>query len=84
MEGVIELAQNVFRTSSVRIGVPENLGGIEENYRTPAFATVIGLVLASKNMPGNKESRKKHRSLTDRKEKKDGEGVLKKIFKSLF
>ncbi|WP_027727254.1 cell division protein FtsA [Treponema sp. C6A8] len=84
MEGVIELAQNVFRTSSVRLGCPENLGGIEEDYRNPAFATVIGLVLASKNMPASKDSRKKHRSFADRKEKKDGEGVLKKIFKSLF
>lgn len=82
MEGVVDLAQNVFRTSSVRIGCPENLGGIEENYRKPSFATVIGLVLASKNMPRGNQSRKKH---GERREKnKNGESVLKKIFKSLF
>lgn len=83
MEGVVELAQNVFRTSSVRLGVPENLGGIEEAYRSPSYATVIGLVLASKNMPQGKDSRKRRGA--DRKEKnRDGESVLKKIFKSLF
>ena len=82
MEGVVDLAQNVFRTSSVRLGCPENLGGIEENYRKPSFATVIGLVLASKNMPRGNQSRKKH---GERKEKsKNGDSVLKKIFKSLF
>ena len=85
MEGVVELAQNVFRTSSVRLGVPENLGGIEEDYRKPSFATVIGLVLASKNMPQGKDTRKKRGHSQDRKEKgSDGESVLKKIFKSLF
>lgn len=49
MEGVVELAQSVFHTSSVRIGVPENLGGMEDDYRRPDFATAIGLVIANKN-----------------------------------
>jgi len=85
MEGVIELAQNVFRTSSVRLGVPENLGGIEEDYRRPDFATVVGLVLASKNMPQNKDSKKRGKNHSDRKDRsKDNESVLKRIFKSLF
>lgn len=85
MEGVIELAQNVFRTSSVRLGVPENLGGIEEDYRRPDFATVVGLVLASKNMLPSKDSRKRARERTGRKERTgNDESVLKRILKSLF
>lgn len=85
MEGVIELAQNVFRTSSVRLGVPENLGGIEEDYRRPDFATVVGLVLASKNMLPSKDSRKRAKDRTGRKERTgNDESVLKRILKSLF
>lgn len=85
MDGVIELAQEVFHTSSVRLGVPENLGGIEEDYRRPDFATVIGLVLANKSLAQAKDSRRKSKSRTGKKEKQGGgENVFKKIFKSLF
>jgi cell division protein FtsA len=47
MSGVAELAGEVFRMP-VRIGTPirfANLGGLIDNYRTPAYATAIGLVL---------------------------------------
>ena len=85
MNGVIELAQEVFHTSSVRLGVPENLGGIEEDYRRPDFATVIGLVLANKSLAQAKDSRRKSKTRSSKKEKSEGgESVLKKIFKSLF
>ena len=85
MDGVIELAQEVFHTSSVRLGVPENLGGIEEDYRRPDFATVIGLVLANKSLAQVKDNRRKSKSRTGKKEKQGGgDNVLKKIFKSLF
>ena len=85
MEGVIELAQSVFRTSSVRLGIPEKLGGIEEDYRRPDFATVIGLVVANKSLAQGKDSRKKSKVHVAKKTKtKSGESVLKKIFKSLF
>ena len=40
--------------TSVRLGVPESLGGIEEDYRRPDFATVIGLVLANKSLASGK------------------------------
>lgn len=85
MDGVIELAQNVFKTSSVRLGVPENLGGIEEDYRRPDFATVIGLVMANKTLVQGRDTRKKSRSPVSKKTKqKSGESVIKKIFKSFF
>ncbi len=85
MEGIIELAQNTFQTSSVRLGIPENLGGIEEDYRRPDFATVIGLVVANKSLAQGKENRKKSKVHASKKAKpKSGDSVLKKIFKSLF
>ena len=85
MDGVIDLAQNVFKTSSVRLGVPENLGGIPEDYRRPDFATAIGLVLANKSLIQSHDSKKKIRGHAVKKDKsKSGESILKKIFKSFF
>ncbi len=84
MEGVIDLAQKVFHTTSVRLGVPESLGGIEEDYRRPDFATVIGLVLANKSLASGKDKGRRAKTRPVRKEKQKGESVLKKIFKSLF
>lgn len=48
MNGVVELAQYVFRTNSVRLGIPGKLGGVEETYRTPEYSTAIGLILSDK------------------------------------
>mgnify|MGYP003293209164 CR=1 FL=1 len=82
MEGVVELAQNVFRTSSVRIGVPESLGGIEEKYRNPEFATAIGLLVANKNIVEIRDSRKKtkRKSTGTNTEKESFLKKLKKVF----
>jgi cell division protein FtsA len=47
LSGVVELAGEVFKMP-VRIGTPirfANLGGLIDNYQTPAYATAIGLVL---------------------------------------
>jgi len=86
MEGVVELAQNVFKTSSVRLGVPENLGGIEEDYRRPDFATVIGLVLANKSLAQGKETRRKSKKIhvASKEKQKKGDSALKRLFKSFF
>lgn len=46
MPGVVELAGEVFNTQAVRIGIPGNLGGLTGEYRSPDYATVIGLVLS--------------------------------------
>ncbi|MCR4580755.1 MAG: cell division protein FtsA [Treponema sp.] len=85
MDGMIELAQQAFRTSSVRLGIPEKLGGIEEDYRRPDFATVIGLVVANKSLALGRDKRKRSKSHAAKRDKsKSGDSVLKKIFKSLF
>ena len=47
MPGVVQLAQDVFGTCAVRIGFPGDLGGLQEKYRRPDFATVVGLVTGS-------------------------------------
>ena len=43
MEGVVELAESIFQTS-VRIGVPENLKGMESVLKNPIYATSLGLL----------------------------------------
>ncbi|GHV77259.1 cell division protein FtsA [Spirochaetia bacterium] len=42
--GAVELAGQIFRMP-VRIGNPLPLGGLQEKYHSPAFATAVGLVL---------------------------------------
>ncbi len=84
MEGVIELAQACFKTSSVRLGIPENLGGTEAEYRRPDFATAIGLVMANKDHIQNVNGKK-----NNRKNKKTGNGdpnesLLHKLYKKFF
>ncbi|MFL5465516.1 MAG: cell division protein FtsA [Gemmatimonadaceae bacterium] len=45
MQGVAELAADVFGTG-VRIGMPEeNIGGLSDSVQAPRFATVVGLAL---------------------------------------
>ncbi|MDR0388630.1 MAG: cell division protein FtsA, partial [Spirochaetaceae bacterium] len=44
LPGVVELAANIFDLP-VRIGVPLSTGGLVEEYRSPAFATAVGLML---------------------------------------
>ncbi len=45
--GVAELAQYVFNTSAIRLGVSNNLGGIVDEYRKPEYATAVGLVVGN-------------------------------------
>jgi cell division protein FtsA len=44
LTGAAELAYQVFKMP-VRIGSPLPVGGLEEEYRNPAYATAVGLVL---------------------------------------
>jgi cell division protein FtsA len=49
MQGVSELATDVFGTG-VRIGVPtENVGGLSDSVEAPRFSTVVGLALYGAN-----------------------------------
>lgn len=83
MDGVLECVQDSFGTQNVRIGNPEKMGGIEEDYAGPEWATVIGLVRACKDNSG----RVAGKSVKKRqKYEKSGntENKILKILKSLF
>ncbi|AFG38165.1 cell division protein FtsA [Spirochaeta africana] len=63
MPGAVELAQEVFQTAA-RIGLPGSYGGITDEYRSPEFASAVGLVLhgasrviAGESAVGVKETR---------------------------
>lgn len=79
MQGIVELASDVFGIDSVRLGRPEKLGGSEE-YRTPEYATLIGLVTASAELTQPKG--KKVGAATKSIEKKDN--AIKKFFQQFF
>ena len=83
IEGAVELAEKVFGTSSVRIGVPANFGGIEEEYRTAEYATAVGLVIANKNLVQTKGKKEKRHREPER-DKAAGESLWQKFKKSFF
>lgn len=76
LTGIVEVASEVFESSAVRIGVPGVLGGIKGDYRSPEFATVMGLV--SEAMEGSQYSTGKS------KNKRGSEHSIRSKFKSLF
>lgn len=45
LKGIRELAQAIFHGMPVRIGLPRELGGMYEELKDPAYATVVGLLL---------------------------------------
>ncbi|GHV45304.1 cell division protein FtsA [Spirochaetia bacterium] len=49
--GAAELASQVFRMP-VRVGLPLPLGGLVEEYRSPVYATAVGLVLEGNDREG--------------------------------
>ncbi|MBP5603706.1 MAG: cell division protein FtsA [Treponema sp.] len=83
MPGLVNLVQEIFQTNAIRIGVPENLGGIEEEYRKPEFATAIGLVVANKGLVNVRDKRRKSRkpAAASGEEK---ESILKRLRKLFF
>ncbi len=48
MEGVVELAEEVFQHIPVRLGVPQSVGGLPEVYN-PIYATGVGLLLFARD-----------------------------------
>lgn len=61
LDGITDIIESVFSVP-VRIGVPENIGGLKDVVRNPAFATGVGLVIY-----GNKNSEKKQFEKNDSK-----------------
>lgn len=49
LPGIAELAAKEFKTDNVRIGIPSNYGGASEQYRSPEFATAVGVLLEGYN-----------------------------------
>ncbi len=45
INGASELAEKVFGTPTVRIGIPSTIGGLTGEYRSPEYAAVLGLIL---------------------------------------
>lgn len=80
LPGVVELASEVFQTQAVRIGLPGNFGGLTSEYRSPDYATVLGLVLDAQ------ERRRVEPSEPAQHEKKSKPGFdrIKVWFKEFF
>ncbi len=73
LPGIVELAIKEFKTTNVRIAQPGNYGGPVETYRSPDFATAIGLLVA--NIDKAKAGKIEHET----KERKSGNGFFQKI-----
>jgi cell division protein FtsA len=58
MEGVIELAEEVFHLP-VRLGLPQHVGGLVEAVRNPIHATGVGLLLFGNEMEAKVQSEMK-------------------------
>lgn len=83
MSGVVELAAHIFNFCSVRVGRPSSLGWLEEKYRTPEFATAIGLVLSNgKVVSSVQEESKKTKKKSSSKQ--DGKGIAAKVWDMFF
>ncbi|MBR4180153.1 MAG: cell division protein FtsA [Treponema sp.] len=83
MQGAVELAQEIFKTSSVRLGKPESLGGLEEEYRKPEFATAIGLVVANKGLVKARDTRRRTKKSAGPKNE-NKENFLTRLRKMFF
>ncbi len=83
--GAVELAEAVFRTSSVRLGFPQGYGGLEEKYRYPEWATAVGLILSQKRYAEADEKRNhKSKRKTFETDENKKEGVLAKFMRKFF
>lgn len=79
MPGVVELAQCVWGTSSVRVGEVSDMGGLDKGYREPDFATAVGLLDDRWKSRHSSASRK---NVSQNSEK--GENFLRKFWNNFF
>ncbi|MCR5217189.1 cell division protein FtsA [Treponema sp.] len=81
MEGVAEMTQEVWQTSSVRVGCVRSLGFTkDDSYRDPDFATACGLVLLNREAGNTEKTRYKKASSEDSGIFDKAKGFLKKFF----
>lgn len=80
MQGAPELAQEIFRMP-VRVGNPITLGGLVEEYRSPLYATAVGLVLLGAEFSTPPEARGGPRPVerSGKAKPSDGEGRLSRF-----
>jgi len=84
MPGAAELASEVFGVP-VRTGAPSSLGGMVEEYRSPAYSTAVGLVLLGAERLGPMAAEQKARGSD--KSRSQGQGLgerIKEWFKEFF
>ncbi|MBP5752540.1 MAG: cell division protein FtsA [Treponema sp.] len=89
MHGIVQLAQSVWRTTSVRVGECPDMGALPESngyfYRSCDFATVTGLMLANKKNAGKEKSRRVRVKRDDDGSIAEGIGTkMKAFFKKFF
>ena len=84
MPGVVELCQEIFETTSVRIGGCASMGVINECYREPDFATAVGLVLVNKDFSSSQKSKKKARKFDSGESVSGFFSNVKRIFSDFF
>lgn len=80
LPGVIELASEIFGTQAVRLGIPGNFGGLSGEYRSPEYATVIGLVLAAQESHATQISETRQGDAPAKSVKERIRGLLKEFF----
>jgi cell division protein FtsA len=81
MQGAAELAQEMFQLP-VRVGNPITLGGLVEEYRSPLYATAVGLVLLgaeSSQPPEAKGPRQPERQGKGKGKPSEGDGTLARL-----
>jgi cell division protein FtsA len=80
MQGAPELAQEMFQLP-VRVGNPITLGGLVEEYRSPLYATAVGLVLLGAELSAPPEARGGQRPVERQGKARgtDGDGTLSRI-----
>jgi cell division protein FtsA len=81
MQGASELASEMFDRLPVRVGNPITLGGLVEEYRSPLYATAVGLVLLGAESSAPPEARGSQRPVERAGKAKaaEGEGTLSRL-----
>jgi cell division protein FtsA len=83
LAGVAELASNMFGLP-VRVGAPLSVGGLIEDYRDPAYATAVGLMLQGASKEGLKISESGDNKGVPEKKQGSFYGKIKDWLKEFF
>lgn len=84
LDGIVELVQDVFGTSAVRVGFPEKMGGIEEDYAGPEWDAAVGLVIYGRGRENSRTTKRTKKAKVVSSEKTGNLENIKKIIKKFF